>query len=434
MAEVIGAAADATIAARVFTRLRELRGTIDAEPGIRHEFEQQITHQLEAVFRAFRDQVAVTGILASVTPGDLGDIKVAADVLGRVGSATVDAVPLQLENEDTKRQLRAYLKASIDVALRTDTFGSEQMANLSGSIARLGHVEDMADIVRLIRRDLEKRREGRHDVGYGNWHLEAALQLGSGDADQVLTELISEPDYTWILAERIGREFQPKPERALDRTFRYDLMWAARDGRLPERADTVRRLRFTAALTEEIKRSLGERSGAKEPGQIDFRLAHLASALAVVDSAGSNSLVLEVLSLPGRSNEYRQVEAAERLLVGGVVLPTSLVFRLLDTFVARTEKWMPDSDKHLLRRILALCAFIDEPEKRIARIREVLAEKRKRLYGYELSEIVTALGESRCQAAVDLLTELAADAAIFEQCEDGFINAFATLDTARARS
>jgi hypothetical protein len=64
-------------------------------------------------------------------------------------------------------------------------------------------------------------------------------------------------------------------------------------------------------------------------------------------------------------------------------------------------------------------------------MRDVLANKR--LHGYELGEIVTALGESRCDAAVDLLTELAADATTVEQCEDSFINAFATLDTARAR-
>ena len=46
---------------------------------------------------------------------------------------------------------------------------------------------------------------------------------------------------------------------------------------------------------------------------------------------------------------------------------------------------------------------------------------------------MTALGESRSDAAVDLLYELAADAQTFEHCEDNFINAFAALDTPRAR-
>jgi hypothetical protein len=48
-------------------------------------------------------------------------------------------------------------------------------------------------------------------------------------------------------------------------------------------------------------------------------------------------------------------------------------------------------------------------------------------------EIVTAVGESRSDAEVDFLGELASDPQTFEQCEDNFINALATLDTPRAR-
>ena len=92
---------------------------------------------------------------------------------------------------------------------------------------------------------------------------------------------------------------------------------------------------------------------------------------------------------------------------------------------------MQDSDRYLLRRILALCPFVDDPAAGIAKMRDVLGKRR--LWGYELRELVTALGESRSDAAVDLLYELASDAQTFEQCEDNFINAFAALDTPRAR-
>lgn len=64
-------------------------------------------------------------------------------------------------------------------------------------------------------------------------------------------------------------------------------------------------------------------------------------------------------------------------------------------------------------------------------MRDVLGKRR--LLGYELRELVTALGESRADTAVDLLYELASDAPTFEQCEDNFINALAALDTPRAR-
>ena len=56
-----------------------------------------------------------------------------------------------------------------------------------------------------------------------------------------------------------------------------------------------------------------------------------------------------------------------------------------------------------------------------------------RVRGHQLRDLVTALGESRSDAAVDLLYELASDAQTFEQCEDNFINALATLDTPRTR-
>jgi len=67
----------------------------------------------------------------------------------------------------------------------------------------------------------------------------------------------------------------------------------------------------------------------------------------------------------------------------------------------------------------------------MAKMRDVL--DKRRLWGYELRELFVALGESRSDAAIDLLCELPHDAHMFEQYEDDFINAFAVLDTLRAR-
>jgi len=117
--------------------------------------------------------------------------------------------------------------------------------------------------------------------------------------------------------------------------------------------------------------------------------------------------------------------------MAGVVLPATSAFTLVDSILERTEKWMQDSDRHLLHRILAFCPFIDDPAAGIAKMRDVLGKRRP--WGSELRELVTALGECRPDAAIDLLYELASDAQIFEQCEDNFINAVVTLDTPRAR-
>ena len=51
MIAVIATRADTRLAARVFADLRDLCGKVDAEPDQRHEFEWQVIHQLEAVFR-----------------------------------------------------------------------------------------------------------------------------------------------------------------------------------------------------------------------------------------------------------------------------------------------------------------------------------------------------------------------------------------------
>lgn len=436
---IIAARADVILAARVFAKLRELRRGVDAEPGVRHELEWQIMRQLEAVFRDFPDDIAAAGILSSVTSGDPLDIKVAAGLLSRVARSDVE--PLRIADDDLRARLRAHLKSSVDVVLRQDDFNGEEKANLASSIAQVGKPEDMADLVRLIRADIERVRRGRAAraagdrgplgnggaMSYAGWHIAAVMHLDAAGAEQVLIDLLPEPEYRSEAAAAMVRDFVPKSERSFDRTFRYDSMWAARGGRTPPPGDDQLRTRFAAAINAEIKR-LREQN---QDGKPAAGLKELAKALAAIDGRGSASAVLDVIAMPGQWDQYTCLDAAERLLMAGVVLPTTTAFALVDSVVERTEKWMQDSDRYLLRRILALCPFVDDPAAGIAKMRDVLGKLR--LQGYELRELVTALGESRSDAAVDLLYELASDAPTFKQCEDNFINALAALDTLRAR-
>lgn len=115
----------------------------------------------------------------------------------------------------------------------------------------------------------------------------------------------------------------------------------------------------------------------------------------------------------------------------GVVLPVTAALALVDSVLERTEKWMQDSDRYLLCRVLALCPFVDDPAAGIAKIRDVLGKRRLR--GYELRELITALGESRSDFATDLLYELASDTPTLEHCEDYVVNAIAGIDTPCAR-
>lgn len=436
MIEVIVARADARLAARVFVKVRELRQKLDAEPGQRHELEWQVMRQLEAVFRRLPDDVATAGVVSSVTSGDPLDIKVATDLLSKV--ARSDLEPLRIADDNLKACLRAYLKSSVDLVLRKDDFNGEEKANLASSIAQVGKPEDMADLVTLIRADIDRIRRGRAarkagdrgplgnggSMSYSNWHITAVMHLDSAGADQVLIDLLPEPEYLSDVAAAMARDFVPKPERSFNR---YGLIWAAREGRNPPPREKQRRTRFVAALKGEIARL---REKCKE-GKPAAGMKVLASALAAIDGRGSTTVVLDIIAMPGRWDEYNNLAAAELLLMAGVVLLTTTVFSLVDSIVERTEKWMQESDRYLLLRILELCPFVDDPAAGIAKMREVLGKRR--LAGHELRGLVTALGESRSDTAIELLYELASDTQKFEQYENDFINALAALDMPRGR-
>ena len=439
MIAVIGARADAVIAGRVFAGVRELRRRVDAEPAHRHDFEWQLMRQQEAVFRGLPDDVAAAGVISSSTVGDPLDIRVAACLLSRV--ARPDVEPLHVADDDLKAQLRAYLKSSVDLVLRQDDFNGEEKANLASSIAQVGEPEDLADLVALIRADIERMRRGRAaraagDLGplgnggsmsYACWNIAAVMHLHQAGAEQLLTDLLPEPEYLSDVAAAMARDFVPKPERSFDTSFRYDLMWSAREGRTPTMNDE-RCTRFAAALKAEIKRQL-ERN--EDGGESAAGLSELARALASIDGRTSAAAVLDAIAVPGQWDHYACLDAAERLLMAGVALPTTIALALTDSILERTSTWMQDSDKYLLRRILALCPFVDDPAAGIAKVRDVL--RKEWLRGYDRRELVTALGESRSDAAIDLLYQLASDAQTFEQCEESLVNAFATLDTRRTR-
>ena len=258
MIAVIAARVDAKLAACVFAKLRELQRGVDAKPGQRHEFEWQVMRQLEAVFRRLPDDVAAVGVLSSVTRGDPLDIKVAADLLSRV--ARPDLEPLRIADDDLKARLRAYLKSSVNLVLRQDDFNGEEKANLASSIAQVGKPEDMADLVTLIHADIERMRRGRAaraagdrgplgnggSMSYAGWHIVAVMHLDPAGAEQVLIDLLPKPEYSSDAAAAMARDFVPKPERSFDRKFRYDLMWAAREGRTPPPRDDQRRIHGSA--------------------------------------------------------------------------------------------------------------------------------------------------------------------------------------------
>lgn len=432
MIAVIAGGADEKLAARVFSDLRELSRKVDEEPGQRLEFERQVIRQLEAVFRRLPDDIAAAGVISSVKDGDALDIKVASRLLSRVARLNVE--PICIIDKSLKVRLRNYLKGSVDLVLRQVDYNGEEKAHLASSIAQVGKPEDIADLVRLISADIERMRRAAGDddllrygarMSYARWHIAAVMHLDPNGADQILIDLLPEPEYVTDVASAMTRDFIAKPERSFDAECRYELIRAAREGRTLPPGDETRRTRFVAALKAEIKRH----DQRNKDGKSSAGLKELANTLAAIDGRGSATTVLDVIAVRGEWDQYTSVDAAERLLLAGADLPATIAFNLVDSILDRIEKWMQDSDKYLLSRILSLCPFVDDPASGIAKVRYML--RKGRLSGYELREIVTALGKCRSDAAIDLLYELASNAQTMEQCEDEIVNAIAAIDTPR---
>jgi len=435
---VIAACANDSLAALIFNKLQELHPKKGTEPVQQHKFEQKAKNQLVALFRRLPDDVAVAGILLSVTRGDCLDIKIATDLLSRVARSGVE--PLQIANDNLKTQLRYYLKSSIDLVLLQDDFNGEQKANLISSLAQVGNHEDMADLMKLINADINRIRRGRaaRDAGergpisngsimsYADWNITAIMNLDSDSARQVIIDLLPEPEYLTAATTAMKRDFLSESGISSNWRSRFDMMWAIREGLITLPGDEKLRTKYATALISEIERLKEEDDSGKFTG----RMKILAEALSAIDGLNSAGLVLDVIAMPSDQYQYVCLQATEFLLMSGVFLPSTTVFEMIDSFLVTKMQWMESSDKNFLSRLLALCPFIDNPDEGLAKIRDVL--NKVRLRGYELQKLVIALGESRLNTAIDLLEEIASDDLTFRQCEEAFIDAFAVLDSPRA--
>ena len=439
MIAIVVTQADAEIPARVFARLRALQRTVDSEPHREHQLERKVTRQLEDLLRSLPDDLIATAVLASAACGDPLDINVTANLLSRVARSDVE--PLCIADHGLRSKLRAYVKDSVDLVLSQADYDGREKANLASAIAQVGRPEDLEHLVELIRADIERVRRGiaarlAGDCGlssngasftYAEWHIGAVMQLDPVGGEQVLIDLLQEDEYSTYAAAALARPFVPKTEHPFDRTFPYHLVWAAREGKPPPAWDGERRPRIAAALKAEMERQRTQTVDAKPAA----RIIRLASALAAIDGRGSAETVLEAISAPVQWEEHSCLDAAERLLIAGAALPAATVFALVDAVLARGGGWLGEQDRHLLCRVLLLCPFVDDPGAGIAKMRDFIDEQQ--LWGHELCELVTALGESRSEDAIDFLTELGSDVRLFEQCEERFINAAEALDSPRAR-
>lgn len=446
---VLAATADADLAGDVFSRWCGLRADVSAAAGESAQARWAISRQLEELFRALPPNVAVSGMLSRLsTKFDAVEYGVAIELLGRIGAEDSD-LRSQVQG-DLRQILRRYLKEGVPFALSQDDFSGQLKMHLALSLARVGDPEDMADLHRLIRADIERERRGRAarlrgergplaDGGItrcSNWHVRAVAWLDPRRAEEILLEVLCEPEYEQDAATALVQlaRTQNSERRVGFRTTDYLVVWEARAGRRATGFDEDRRHRYAVAIKQRISEIMEDRSRSGDPDSFNGRLKGLASTVAVLDGRESAEFAMEILALPGEWDGWTRADALEALLFSGARLGAEAALRVLNPTIdhIRTRGYHDQQGLYLLGRCLCLLPFLDNPSIGIARIREIVAATR--FPRYELREVVTALGHSRCNDALGFLLELATAGGNGLQGIAGeWIDAVAALDTPESK-
>lgn len=439
---VLAASGDLSLAEVVFAKLCDVRRDLSDGEHVRDEAKWAIVRQLEALFRSLPSNIAVAGLSNCFTKEfDAIELTAVIEIFSRFGVSDAD---LRSRLQDELRQkLRTYLKNGVQFALKQDDPRGEMKAYLATALARIGEPEDRLDLRQLIRADIERVSNGlvarargeRSELArwcsnrYDNLYVRAVALLDSGSADTVLLELLHEPGYEAEAASALVRlaTIQDTKSQFIYKTD-YRLVWDARSGRQQRQFDEGRRQCYADEIKRRITTLLEERANsAQTTGYYDHRLKELVTQLAVLDSCNSAAWVLEIIAIAGESNAWRGVEALENLLFGGAALPTEATLKVLNQVIEQllAQGLYDNQSVRLLKRCLCLMPFVDSPSLGIYRLRQVLSRFPK----YELPEIVTALGHSRCHEALIFLRELAGtDGNGLTHIAEEWINAVPALD------
>lgn len=161
----------------------------------------------------------------------------------------------------------------------------------------------------------------------------------------------------------------------------------------------------------------------------------LAGFMATLDSHKSLDLVMEIMALPGEWDGYARVEALEALLFSGARIKVDEALKVLNptiNHIIQPSQFHDQQNRFLLQRCLCLLPFFDPPTAGIKRIREIITTTQ--VPSYDLRELLLALGNSRCDEALDLLLDIATKYGNgLNQLRIEWLEAIAALNTFKAK-
>jgi hypothetical protein len=382
-----------------------------------------IIRQLEELFRETPSIVSVASMASHFDqPLSEATLRGITSLLGRgIPSGNEREQPLDLRPELPKElceRLRQYLKHAVTFACELEDSHGRLIADLSSTLSRVGSPEDLVDLTRLLYADVARwtairtaQASGKRVqlTGWQQVHVRALLTLDAPDADEVLIALLNVDQYVLYAARALLQLAQIEPE--IPNPFlrdSYRQIWLARDGKRAARFEEGKRQKYAAALRSCLEQRLVQVRAASRPEDHARLLHELAAILAILDGAASSLLICDSAAIANRWGGWYRAEALRQLLFSGGTVPFETARAILDSVLAQMnpQRYFPDDQgRGLVTSLLCLLPFTDQPERGIARIREVLAEGR--LYGHHLRGLVSALGHSRTQGALTLLNEFA---------------------------
>jgi hypothetical protein len=239
--------------------------------------------------------------------------------------------------------------------------------------------------------------------------VHAIIQLDERSADEVLLKLLGEPEYEEEAGKGLVRLSRSQPDQGwmAHTAPDYRVMWEARAGRYDSGSDAERSQRYAAAINSRIDAILQEQRASGNPAQFNRRLKAFAPMLARLDGRNSASRILEIMALPLEWDGWHRADALEVLLFSGAALPTEATLNVLNPTIEHIQKYgvYIEQNLSLLKKCLCLLPFVEEPEAGIRRIDGILSSVN--IWNYALRELVIALGNSKCDAALPLLRRFA---------------------------
>jgi hypothetical protein len=273
-------------------------------------------------------------------------------------------------------------------------------------------------------------------MSYANWYVRAVTWLDPGRAENVLLNAFNEPEYEgesgWALV-RLAANQKPESQWA-QKGPDYRIVWEARSGQRPSGFNEDQRQRYAVVIKNRIHTLLDERARDGEPDKYNNRLKGLAAMLATLDGRNSAELVLNILALPGEWDGSTRIDALEKLLLRGAELPVEATLKVINPIIKNAFTWgvYNEQNAFLLKRCLCLLPFVDQPSVGIDHLRQVVAEAK--FGGFQLREVMTALGQSRYEGALRLLLDFAAaNANGFQSFAAEWIDALAALNTSESK-